>query len=227
MAGGRLVRAVDAVERGPPDAPLRRTRRGELRHDGLRRIAAELFLERGYDGVSVDDIVKAVGGSKTNVYSYFGNKEGLFVAVVAAMCEDFLAPLRAMDVAGLSLQDGLRALGRQLLAVLLADRHLAFQRLIIAVSGRFPQLGQAWWQHGPETSHAIIADFIESHAAVEQSAIDASQLAWLFHDMITGAPLRRALIAPPSTAAAGDADATIDAAVALVMRAVRERPFAA
>jgi hypothetical protein len=39
------------------------------------------FLERGYDAVSLDDIVHHAGGSKASIYKYFGSKEGLFKAI--------------------------------------------------------------------------------------------------------------------------------------------------
>ncbi len=64
-------------------AEPRRTRRGEARDALLRARAAVLFLERGYDSVTVDDIVREVGGSKGSVYSFYGGKEGLFLAAIA------------------------------------------------------------------------------------------------------------------------------------------------
>ncbi len=47
----------------------------------IRAVLTELFLERGYDAVSLDDIVQHAGGSKASIYKYFGNKEGLFKAI--------------------------------------------------------------------------------------------------------------------------------------------------
>ena len=68
-----------------PDVPrraIRRTRRGDEKSEQIRSTATELFLKRGFDGVSVDEIVRAVGVSKTNIYNHFCIKEGLFVAIV-------------------------------------------------------------------------------------------------------------------------------------------------
>src|ERR1700722_10190325 len=109
----------------------RRTRRGEERDTQLRAHASEMFLERGYDGVSVDDIVREVGGSKTNVYSFYGGKDGLFLAVMDAILQDVALPLKRLTLGGLSLEAGLQKFARTLLAVLLEERHLAFQRLVI------------------------------------------------------------------------------------------------
>jgi AcrR family transcriptional regulator len=141
---------------------MRTTRRGTERCGLIRKAATDLFLERGYDGVSVDDIIARAGGSKTNVYSYFGGKDGLFVAVVETLCDEINAKLKARDLTGLSLEQGLRVLGSALLAELLQDWHLALYRLVIAESARFPEIGRAWGAHGPETSCRILSDFIAS-----------------------------------------------------------------
>ena len=59
---------------------LPQTKRGHERV-ALLVSATELFLEHGYDAVSLDDIVQHAGGSKASIYKYFGNKEGLFKAI--------------------------------------------------------------------------------------------------------------------------------------------------
>jgi AcrR family transcriptional regulator len=155
--------------RETPRRAIRRTRRGDEKSEQIRSIATELFLRHGYEGVSVDEIVRVVGGSKTNVYNHFGNKEGLFVAIVKGLCDDLLASFVTIDVSKLSVEDGLRSLGSALLGILLQEKHLAFQRLIIAESGRFPAPGR-----------------------LRRS--DPHQSATLFHDMISFDLLQRAMV---------------------------------
>ena len=181
-----------------PDAPgraIRRTRRGDEKAAQILSTATELFLTRGYEAVSVDEIVRAVGGSKTNVYNHFHNKEGLFVAIVKGLCEDLLASFVTIDVSALSVEAGLRSLALALLGILLQDRHLAFQRLVIAEAPRFPALGPAWFESGPETSRTIIAQFIKKQQrAGRLRRSDPHQSATLFHDMITCDLLHRAMV---------------------------------
>jgi len=181
-----------------PDAPrraIRRTRRGDEKSEQIRSMATELFLRRGYDGVSVDEIVRAVGGSKTNIYNHFRNKEGLFIVVVKGLCEDLLASFVTIDVSTLGVEEGLRSLALALLDILLQDGHLAFQRLIIAETARFPALGRAWFESGPELSRSIIARFVEKHQrAGHLRRSDPHQSATLFHDMITFDLLHRAML---------------------------------
>ncbi|NER61767.1 helix-turn-helix transcriptional regulator, partial [Pseudomonas sp. MAFF212428] len=63
-------------------APTSPTSRSLERRRNLLVTASELFLAHGYDGVSMDAIVAAAGGSKATIYRYFGSKNELLVAVV-------------------------------------------------------------------------------------------------------------------------------------------------
>lgn len=60
---------------------LPQTKRGMERCIAFLNIATGLFLEKGYDAVSLNDIIQHAGGSKASIYKFFGNKEGLFKAI--------------------------------------------------------------------------------------------------------------------------------------------------
>ena len=171
------------------------TQRGKDRKIRIKEVATHMFLSYGYEGTSVDEIMKQVGGSKTNLYNYFGGKEGLFNAVVQALCEDVLASLKSLEVDHLNLRSALLSIGHRLLGMILDERHVAFQRLVIAESGRFPTMAKIWFESGPEASRKIIARSIQIHQAngsLRRS--DPVLIATLFHDMIVTNPLYLALI---------------------------------
>ena len=48
----------------------------------LVQVAIKLFSTRGFKGTSIRDIAKAMDMSISNIYHYFGNKEGLLLAVL-------------------------------------------------------------------------------------------------------------------------------------------------
>lgn len=54
--------------------------KGNLLAAGIR-----LFASRGFHGVAVDEIVADAGCNKRMLYHYFGDKEGLYVAVLQAV----------------------------------------------------------------------------------------------------------------------------------------------
>src|ERR1700712_2418772 len=63
------------------------------KREHLLDIAAERFLASGFSAVSVDELVASAGQSKTNVYSWFGGKEGLFLATIDRLLDAMLVPL--------------------------------------------------------------------------------------------------------------------------------------
>src|SRR5262245_34151864 len=67
-----------------------RSRRPEDRERQIVRAAMELFVARGFAATKLDDVARAAGVSKGLPFLYFGNKEGLFKAVIR---EAILAPL--------------------------------------------------------------------------------------------------------------------------------------
>jgi AcrR family transcriptional regulator len=70
--------------------PLTSERAGERR---LQLIAAalEVFGDRDYDEVSVDEVAEAAGVSHGLVFQYFGSKKGLYVACLQPLIETFRA----------------------------------------------------------------------------------------------------------------------------------------
>lgn len=48
----------------------------------LLACAETLFLTHGYHATSLQMLIEKAGGSRRNIYAEFGNKEGLFIAVV-------------------------------------------------------------------------------------------------------------------------------------------------
>ena len=64
----------DSVQLEPLTRDIPHTKRGHERCLAFLLSANELFLQHGYDAVSLD-------GSKASIYKYFGNKDGLFTAI--------------------------------------------------------------------------------------------------------------------------------------------------
>lgn len=72
---------------------LAQTKRGTERCLAFLDAATQLFSQKGYDAVSLDDIVQHAGGSKSSLYKFFGNKEGLFTAICDYRCDIFIKDL--------------------------------------------------------------------------------------------------------------------------------------
>ncbi|HET6533983.1 MAG TPA: TetR/AcrR family transcriptional regulator [Actinoplanes sp.] len=76
---------VDQQERTGPPAPRRRSRRDEI-----LAIAVGLFAQRGYHGVSMDDIGSAAGVTGPALYHHFAGKEAMLAAALIPVSEGLL-----------------------------------------------------------------------------------------------------------------------------------------
>ncbi|GEM48824.1 TetR/AcrR family transcriptional regulator [Deinococcus cellulosilyticus] len=65
-----------------------RTRNAEHTRQALLQAAAEVFATSGFSGARVDDIARKAGYNKSLIFQYFGDKEGLYNAVIDRMRED-------------------------------------------------------------------------------------------------------------------------------------------
>lgn len=79
-----------------PDAGDEAVAKGQIRQANEARIltaAEEVFARAGFNGATMAEIAEAAGLPKPNLHYYFGNKLGLYRAVLAHTLRDWLAPL--------------------------------------------------------------------------------------------------------------------------------------
>ncbi|MGO2535246.1 TetR/AcrR family transcriptional regulator [Brachybacterium tyrofermentans] len=66
------------------------TRRKENTRTKLVRASLDVFVEKGIDGATVDDLVRAAGFTRGAFYSNFSTKEEVFSALFASVTEEML-----------------------------------------------------------------------------------------------------------------------------------------
>ncbi|SJN44579.1 Transcriptional regulator, TetR family [Microbacterium esteraromaticum] len=87
-----------------------RERAKAARTDALLIGAAELFAERGYPGVSLEDIGAAVGVSGPAVYRHFAGKAALLAALLISVSERLVAGGQQVSAASATPVERMRAL---------------------------------------------------------------------------------------------------------------------
>ena len=173
--------------------PKKRSR-GDIRSSKLQKVAANLFLKHGYEGVSVDKIVELAGGSKSTIYSEFGGKCGLFISSIEHLCREANEPLAEIDYTGLSLEASLKKLSFHILKLITAKRSVELHRLAISEAANCPEVGEAWYTYGPARTASFIRSLLERHKdELRKTSIPMERIAVLLHDSLTGDVLYRLL----------------------------------
>jgi AcrR family transcriptional regulator len=86
---------LDVMKRDP--LPVRERTRRAVR-DELAELAKELFVEKGYDETTIDDLAAAAGMSKRTFFRYFASKEELIVGKYEILGEQLAEDLAARPV---------------------------------------------------------------------------------------------------------------------------------
>lgn len=108
--------------------------KAESRCTKIVDVAHRLFLDRGYENVSMSDIVKESGGSLATLYKHFGNKEQLFIYVMEQKSEELFGEWKRQSVCYEGRMEAfLMMIGTSYLDLIAADDAILFHRLIVSL----------------------------------------------------------------------------------------------
>jgi AcrR family transcriptional regulator len=139
-----------------------RPRRGRPRDPDaeprIRRCAVQLLLERGFDGMTVDDVAEAAGVGKATIYRRWASKEQL---VNDAMTDLFDIEIPDADTG--SIEGDLRQVYTDALTFVNSKEGLALIRLAVSEANR------------DERSAAIYRAFLDRRIQLTQDALDRAR----------------------------------------------------
>lgn len=139
--------------------------------------AKSVFLAEGYEGASMSLIAREAGVSKGTLYVYFANKEALFAAFIEDQCRRTTADVFEALNADRPTREVLQVFGRLFLTFKLSNEPHSIERLVIAESSKFPELGRAFFNAGPKNGIARMTDFLRRRIAAGELDIDDPTLA--------------------------------------------------
>jgi AcrR family transcriptional regulator len=182
-------------KRGRPTAAERRAREAQILSAAL-----EVFLRSGFGNATIGELATAAKVTKRTVYAYFGDKPGLFAAMVTDLAT------------GVSLDPGdpgtLEALAARIVYRVHSDELVGLHRLVIAESSRFPELATVLHSRGDARHIARLAEHIRAERAAERAC-----LAEPLFSLLLGERHRRRLLgldpAPSLAQAAAHATASL------------------
>jgi TetR/AcrR family transcriptional repressor of mexJK operon len=154
--------------------------RSDRKRKAMLLAATELFLDKGYDGTSMDDVAAKAAVSKPTVYKYFFDKERLFAEIVRATTgeiDDLVRLVSETMVGSRNVESGLLVLARRFVTALMQPNVLRLRRLVIANADRFPDVGRCWYEQGFERVLATLATGFQGLADRKLLRVDDPLLA--------------------------------------------------
>jgi TetR/AcrR family transcriptional repressor of mexJK operon len=184
--------------------------------------AKKLFIEQGYEGVSMDQIAAEAGVSKLTVYSHFGDKDTLFGEAAKAYCEQQLPSALFSECGDLPLRDCLLQIGNAFVAMVLAPEAVAGHRILCTPQMAASPVPRMFWEAGPKRVQQMFADLIERRAAEGQLDVpDPARAASQFFVLLKGDVHAREVFG--CQAGQCDIGAHVEASVDMFLRAYAVR----
>lgn len=144
--------------------------------------AAELFLRDGYDATSIDAIIAQAGGSKTTIYALFGNKLGLYKALMQENNRNLFDGLEPEQGEAMDLEASLTSFAENLLTMLAQPRAVSTFRMAVSELHRLPQLARSFNELGPARGHQWVTGVLK--AAQERGEIETPDPARSAHQFL-------------------------------------------
>lgn len=186
--------------------------------DGARRA----FLAQGFDAASMNDIAREAGVSKGTIYSYFPSKDELFAALIREDKRQQAEQLSIYDDLDGPIEQALPRVGFALMDLILEPAHVAQTRTVAAVAPKFPAIGRAFYEAGPEYGHRRFAAWLERRAAKGELVIENFELASeQFFNLAQGVLFKKMLFAAEAKPSRDEIQATVDAAARVFLKAYR------
>ena len=164
----------------------------EQRHEELLNIALDIFLERGFEQATMEEIAIQVGMSKRTVYARYEDKGALFKAAVRRAIERTTMPREALEaVATDDLEETLAAIARLRIVNVARPVATKLQRILSAQSYRFPELFNAAFEEGAGPTIRFLTDLFERFSKQgEINVTEPQRAAAAFLSLAVGGPAR-------------------------------------
>lgn len=145
------------------------------------KVASDYFLSHGYTGTSINAMARESGISKESIYRYFSSKKELFEAVIFKELRAYRKRLDFLNVEYQSMQldAALRQVAESILQAVTNDRVLALRRLVFHEAVQSPELGQLYYEIGPQAAYRYLEKMFSAHQ--DETPFDPKRLS---HDFV-------------------------------------------
>lgn len=159
------------------DSSERPSARAVAKQEEILDAARQVFMERGFEGASIDEIVRISGVSKPTLYRYFPDKRDLYSAIFTRECDRYALQLFPPELAAAEVAEALEQIARLYLERLLSPEAQSAFRVAVGDARLFPDLAHAFYAAGPARGARHLEQLLSKFVARGDLEIDDIPLA--------------------------------------------------
>ncbi len=125
----------------------------------IHEAAVALFLDKGFDNTSMDEVADQAGVSKQTVYSHFKSKEELFSACVKEKCASYQLTESFFE-ADRNVEEMLTEIALRFSDMLLSYEAVRVKRILCASCEQQPELSELFYHAGPQNMLDLMTDYL-------------------------------------------------------------------
>ncbi|HTH93772.1 MAG TPA: TetR/AcrR family transcriptional regulator [Rhodocyclaceae bacterium] len=142
-----------------------------MRQQLMLDMAERAFLRLGYSGASLDNIARDAGVAKKTLYEHFGDKAGLFAAVVDRLRKVWVDGVRNIMIEAPDPCVALYGVALHLLDVGTRDDMIEWHRLTVNEARRFPEIfNSVYDERGVCVDMMVLSNYLRT--AVENGVLE-------------------------------------------------------
>ena len=135
------------------------------RRDHILDIAIEVLSERGYRDANMLEVARRARASKETLYSWFGDKHGLFEAVIKRNAASVQQVMESQLERDAPAEAAMVAFGRALLTLLVGESAVALNRAAISEAASDPRLAETLAASGRQATLPAFTRCLELQAS--------------------------------------------------------------
>jgi AcrR family transcriptional regulator len=203
--------------------------------DRILNAAFTVLCERGYGATNTREIAARAQVSKRELYTEFGNKQGIFAALIASRASRMWQPVDGASVASAAaFEETLGRLGRAQLDQLTDPTTVAVFRLAIAAVEEAPEVARTLDRKAREPNRVAIVELMTKARAAGRIDGDPELMAQHFFSLVIGNILVTHLLGLAERPKERELQRRVEAAVSAFLqlyvpareRGTRRRPLA-
>jgi AcrR family transcriptional regulator len=191
--------------------------------------AKKVFLERGFEGASIDEIADVARAGKPTIYARFPGKEALFAAVLARHVREVTSSYESIAPTGATIEERLASIAAGILRKILTAETVGLARATVAEARRFPDLASSVHRMGRERGTDAVVQLLSELAqsdempALPAFAVDRrAATARYFMELIVLPVMMRALFGEELTALRAEIGPHVARTAAFFLAACRQ-----